>query len=766
MKAELFNKKTNKIVEDRNGDLCQLEEESVKPTVLREKQSFFYEQLYFDLNETDILESNCALQFKFWDYQDKYLGQLNYDLISKEGKLNLGEIFQQTVNIKGKKQKRKLRFLVEMKPFQLVLDEYSKKSSIQITMKKIGNYMDNYEMAYSFSFNKDSLILSDDYDFPIQYQSPEFFQPDNMRQISFNNIQMAVPINPNRMKLKYYNALFKLNIQFKFTVKVDSQKFVQELFAWYAHPLFNCVDKKFNTGIFDVQLFALPVVEENFYETRFQRIPVRFQFRIDVVNTDQIEALRQYEAKTTVFSNIIVSKPEEKAKEQFTIVIHCLKNTKKPYNINFGLLDPYYVEDDNGNLCNFEVDPETVDEEIQIVDYNCVTKIEINTREYAQRNIDNLQNNHLFFIMRDMKNKKQKVDYWVYIRLFDENMQFRYGDFIERVYVAPLVQPEDIDKQYNNLVLSDVEIHYSLGRYDKEQSFLEEKEYESETNSVIDEENSQQDSSYQNLLRNGQRLAYERQQNKNQSQTQSQSQYDSSNGITKTNLSELNNDEIIERQYGKFLQQKKEMGQKNQDSQENEYQEEDDTLTENQQKSQKSSNFTQSKSNLSDIRRYNYKGQVQDQINQSKQSQSESQNTSYYSNQSFIEKQRPKQFRNKEISAFQSLNPQNKNQYTNDQQAMEYNNDNFAEQYKNDGAISVPRNQFDQIRKNEIQRTIAQVGKYNYSSNYEPGQRNDKKNPIQNQNLTANNNNVVSSKNTSKYSLGSDIRDGLLKDFL
>lgn len=59
-----------------------------------------------------------------------------------------------------------------------------------------------------------------------------------------------------------------------------------------------------------------------------------------------------------------------------------------------------------------------------------------------ERNIKTLHNAHLFIVCRDIDD--EEVGYWVYIKLFDANLNFMTGDFSENLYVAPLVPPEKL----------------------------------------------------------------------------------------------------------------------------------------------------------------------------------------------------------------------------------------------------------------------------------------------------------------------------------
>lgn len=162
-----------------------------------------------------------------------------------------------------------------MQPYNQYLEEMDQLHGIQITMKQIGNYRDKYDMAYAINFMKDDMLLSDDNNDPIMLKSKIFYPPNEKRQIKFNNHQLRIPVNPEKMRLQYYNNLHKLYIQFKFAVRLDEEN-NQELFGWYAHPLYNAVDKLFSTGYFDVEVFALPIVEEDFYDQVFERIPIKF----------------------------------------------------------------------------------------------------------------------------------------------------------------------------------------------------------------------------------------------------------------------------------------------------------------------------------------------------------------------------------------------------------------------------------------------------------------------------------------------------------
>ena len=54
-------------------------------------------------------------------------------------------------------------------------------------MKKIGNYIDKFDMAYAINIMKDDMLLADDNDDPLMMKSDVFYSPDDKRRISFSN---------------------------------------------------------------------------------------------------------------------------------------------------------------------------------------------------------------------------------------------------------------------------------------------------------------------------------------------------------------------------------------------------------------------------------------------------------------------------------------------------------------------------------------------------------------------------------------------------
>lgn len=79
-----------------------------------------------------------------------------------------------------------------------------------------------------------------------------------------------------------------------------------------------------------------------------------------------------------------------------------------------------------------------------------------------ERNLKNLHNAHLFIVCRDIED--EEVGYWVYIKLFNEDLNFQTGDFRECLYTAPLITPDQLGEENQDLILSDVELSYSIVR--------------------------------------------------------------------------------------------------------------------------------------------------------------------------------------------------------------------------------------------------------------------------------------------------------------
>lgn len=68
-------------MEDRNGDECYLEEQELEPIVIKETVNYFDQQVFFNLNENDLVENFAQLDCEITDIKGMLVGNAKIDLV-------------------------------------------------------------------------------------------------------------------------------------------------------------------------------------------------------------------------------------------------------------------------------------------------------------------------------------------------------------------------------------------------------------------------------------------------------------------------------------------------------------------------------------------------------------------------------------------------------------------------------------------------------------------------------------------------------------
>ncbi|KAL4494611.1 hypothetical protein ABPG72_004513 [Tetrahymena utriculariae] len=263
--------KDSQPIVDENGHKC-IEQQDIR--ILdkgREKWKFGSEQK-FEIGQINLInnfsDNSHSIGFIIISVLTKAKGDLiglvkvplfqNNSAVLNEGR-NKTELIKIEKNGTEKPQKYILDYTINY----LNIDEVNQKvydpnKGIRVKLHEITNYREKYYLTYEFYVMIGKEKLKNNFGQPCEVLGQDFIASDEKLKNVVIDENLYVPLdlekvqNFNRQDLDEIYILFEILIDKSNKGTIDSE----ELFAWYAHPLF--IDSKPNLGRFNVQLYKLP----------------------------------------------------------------------------------------------------------------------------------------------------------------------------------------------------------------------------------------------------------------------------------------------------------------------------------------------------------------------------------------------------------------------------------------------------------------------------------------------------------------------------